>query len=114
MANAEDAAKILEREIHVETGDGFELVERAASVAEAASADHGDVEAGGSSDGSDDEGSLVANASGGMFVHFGGGEIGKIEDHAGMQHSFGESGEFGARHAAPDDGHEPSGKLVIG
>src|SRR4029077_7528543 len=113
-ASLEDAAKIFEREIHVEGGDGFELVERAASWAEGAAADHGDVEAGSSNDGSDDERSLVADAAGGMFVHFGGGEIGEIEDHAGMQHGFGEGGEFGTRHATPDDGHEPGGELVIG
>ena len=30
-----------------------------------------------------------------------------------MEHGFGESCKFGARHAAPQNGHQPCGNLVI-
>ena len=30
-----------------------------------------------------------------------------------MQHGFGERREFGARHAAPQNGHQPCGYLII-
>ena len=68
-----------EGELGVEAGDGFELVESAAGVAEGAAADHGDddsgdsfgggmSEAGGGEDGGDEEGGLVADAAGGVLV----------------------------------------------
>ena len=42
----EGVGKLREVELGVEAGDGFELVERAAGVAEGAAADHGDADAG--------------------------------------------------------------------
>jgi len=44
----------------------------------------------------------------------GAGRSGEIEDYARNEAWPRESGELGARHSAPDDGHEPGGKLVIG
>ena len=75
----EGVAQLGEGELGVEAGDGFELVECAAGVAEGAAADHGDAdagdaggcglsEAGGGEDGGDEEGGLVADASGGVLV----------------------------------------------
>src|SRR4029077_11385199 len=110
----ENAAKFVELEIDVETGDGFKLVERAATVAEAASADHRHVETCGGNDWGDHERGLFSDAAGGVLVNFGRGEAGPIEDRAGMKHSFGERGEFGARHASPENRHQPGGKLIIG
>jgi hypothetical protein len=49
-------------------GDGFQLVQSAAGVAEGAAADHGDGEAAGSGDGSDQEAGLVSHAAGGVLV----------------------------------------------
>ncbi len=37
-----------------------------------------------------------------------------IEDFAGIQHCFSESGELRARHAAQPHSHQPSSHLVIG
>ncbi len=70
MSQRERAAEFCELQIYVEAGDGFQFVERAAGVAEAAAADHGHVEAGRGNDGSDDERSFVADAAGGVLVHF--------------------------------------------
>ena len=113
-AFAENVAEFLEREIDVEAGDGFELIERAAGVAEAAAADHRNGEAARGDDGREDERSLVADAAGGMLVHFFAGKIGEIEDFAGMEHGFGERGDLGAVQAADPRGHEPGGHLVVG
>ena len=98
-----------ELQIYVEAGDRFQLIERAAGVAKAATADHRDVEAGRGDDGSDDERGLVADAAGGVFVHLRGGQVGPIEHLAGIEHGFGEGGELGASHAAPEDGHQKGG-----
>src|ERR1700677_2151352 len=40
-AGFKNAAEFRDRQIHVEAGDGLKLVERAASMAESAAADHG-------------------------------------------------------------------------
>ena len=83
-------------------------------MAQSAAADHGDVEATGSDQRSEHERSFVADAAGGVLVHFLCGKKAEIEDFAGMQHGVGERGGFLARHAAQHDGHEPRGHLVIG
>src|ERR1700676_1718980 len=85
-AFAENAEKFFEREIHVEARDGFEFVERAAGVAETAAADHGNSEPACGNDGSEDERSLIANAAGGMLVHFSAGNAGEIENLARAKH----------------------------
>src|SRR5205823_10523859 len=69
-ASGEHLAHSVRREIYVEAGNRLELIERAASVPEAASADHRYQQAAGSNDGREDEGSLVADATGGMFIDF--------------------------------------------
>ena len=113
-AFAEHAVKILQGEIYVEAGDGFELVERAAGVAEATTADHGNGEASGGGDGGENERGFVADATGGMLVHFSAGDAGEIEDLARAKHGLGERGELGTIDAANPRGHEPGGHLVIG
>src|SRR5262249_23497127 len=113
-AFTKNAAKFFERERGVEAGDGFEFIERATGVAEAAAADHGDVDAARGNDGCEDERSLVANAAGGMFVDFLAGKVGKVDDFAGIEHRFSERREFGAIEPANPGGHEPSGHLVVG
>ncbi len=113
-AFAKDALEIGESERGVEAGDGFELVERAASMAESAAADHRNGEAARGYDGRKDERSLVTYAAGGMLVHFFDGQVGVIDDFTGMQHGFGERGEFSAGQASNPGGHQPGGHLIIG
>ena len=112
-AFAEHAVKLFERKIDVEAGDGFEFIERAAGVTEAAATDHGDGEASCGNNGSEDERSLVANATGGMLVNFSAGNAGEIEDVARAKHGLGERGELGTIDSANPHGHEPGGHLVI-
>ncbi len=76
--------ELLERKVDVETRNGFELIERAAGVAETAPADHGHGEAAGGNDGRQDQRGLVADAAGGVLVHFFAGEIGEIQNFAGI------------------------------
>ncbi len=82
----EHAAKLAQRQIDVEAGDGLQFVQRAAGVAKPAAADHGNSDAGCGDNRRDDERSLVADAAGGMFVHLGARNVGEIEHFAGMQH----------------------------
>ena len=111
----ENAAEPVEREVHVKAGDGFELVERAAAVAQSPAADHGYAQTASRDDGRDHQRRFIANTASGMFVD----ELaavcaGKIEDTAGVEHRFGERGNFGARQATARDRHQPSRHLVIG
>ncbi len=69
-AFAQNPAKLFERQIYVETRNCFQLVERAAGVAQATAADHRNGKAARRNDRSKNEGSLIANPPCGMFVHF--------------------------------------------
>ena len=124
-ALTEDFGEAREGELGVEAGDGFELVERAAGVAEAAAGDHRDAdagdsggrgcgEAGGGEDGGDEERGLVADAAGGVLVDGEGVEGGGVEDLAGVAHGGGEGGELAGVEAALEDGHEERCYLGVG
>ena len=121
----EDVAHLGERELGVEAGDGLELVECAAGVAEAAAADHGDddagdsfgggmSEAGGGEDGGDQEGGFVADSAGGVLVDGEGVEGSGVDDFAGEAHGGGEGGELARVEASEEDGHEEGGDLGVG
>src|ERR1700676_1855045 len=113
-AFAENAEEFSEGEIHVKARNGFEFIERAASVAETASADHGNSESARGDNGSEDERSLITDAASGMFVDFFAGKIGEIDDFAGIEHGFGERGDLRTIEATEPRGHEPGRHLVIG
>lgn len=123
-ALAEDLLEAGEGELGVETGDGFELVQRAAGVAEAAAGDHGDADAGDScdggmgearcgEDGADEEGGLVTNSAGGVFVDGEGMERCRVKGLAGVAHGPGEGGEFVGVEAALKDGHQEGRDLGV-
>ncbi len=113
-AGLENAMELGHGETYAKSGNGFEFVERASGVAQSAAANHGDVEAAGSDQRSQHERSLVADAAGGVLVHFFCGQEAEVEDFAGMQHGVREGGGFLARHSAQHDRHQPRGHLVIG
>ncbi len=69
-ANFEHPSELSHRKVHIESGNGFELVERPAGVAQTSSADHRDNDAGCSYQGSEHQRSLVSHAAGGMLVDF--------------------------------------------
>ena len=121
----EDFAHLGERELGVEAGDGFEFVECASGVTEAAAADHGDDdsgdsfrggmrEAGGGEDWGDEEGCFVADSAGGVFVDGEGVEGFGVGDLAGEAHGFGEGGEFARVEATEEDCHEEGCNLGVG
>lgn len=121
----ESVEELGEVELGVEAGDGLELVECAASVAERAPRDHGDAnagnssgsrrsEAGGGEDGGDEEGGLVADAAGGVFVDCEGVEGRGVEGVAGEAHGGGEGGKLVLIESALEDGHEKRGDLGVG
>ena len=90
VAVGEDAGEVLDGELGVEAGDGFELVEGASGVAEASAGDHGDGEACGGDDGGDEEAGLVAYAAGGVLVYSVGFVVcGALEGFAGEAHGVG-------------------------
>ena len=110
----EQATKFSDRKIYVEAGDGFQLVECAAGVAEAAAADHGDRHARRGGQRSQHQRSFVADAAGGMLVDFARRQGRKIEHVAGMQHRVGQGCGFSARHALQNDRHQPGRHLIVG
>ncbi len=121
----EGKEELIECELRVEAGDGLELVECAAGVAEAAAGDHGDADTGDTcgcwrgkaccgEDGGDEERGLVADAAGGVLVDGEGVEWGGVEDFAGVAHGGGEGGELVRVESALEDGHEECGDLGVG
>ena len=72
-------AELGEGEADAEAGDGLELVQRSAGVAEAAARDHGHVDAAGRGQRSEDQRRLVAHAARGVLVDLGAGQVGEVE-----------------------------------
>src|SRR6185312_7960811 len=100
----ENAAEGGEGQIHIESGNRFELVERSAGMAEPAAADHWnehalaaerDVETGCGNHRRDNERCFVANASRGVLINFAAAQRREIEHLPGVQHSVGKCGELG-------------------
>ena len=95
-------------------GNGFELIQSTAGVAERASADHGHGHAAGRGQGRDEEAGLVADAAGGVLVDGEFAEPRWRELFAGVAHGKGKGAGFVEREAANPCGHQPGGELSIG
>ena len=91
--------KLFGGEVGAEAGDGFELVERAAGVAQGAPGHHGHDDAGGGGQRGHDQAGLIADSAGGVLVHLHAGNRGKIDALARAQHAFGEAADFAVGHA---------------
>ncbi len=113
-ASAEHAAEVHEREVDVEARNGLQLVERAAGVTESSAADHRHAQPAGGRDRRQHQRGLVAYAARRVFVYLAAGQIGKIQHLARVHHRVGQSGDLGASHSSPENGHQPGGNLVIG
>ena len=117
-ALVDDASHLGRRKRGAIARDAFELVESAAGVAERAAAEHGDAQAGGRGDGSDEKGRLVAHAAAGVFID---GRTSRatvrgaaqIELHAGGTHRLRERLNLLRLHAAQERGHEKSAELRV-
>jgi hypothetical protein len=120
----ENVAHLGKRELGIEAGDGFEFVQRAAGVAEAPPADHGDddswncfrggmSEPGGREDRGDEQGCFVADSAGGVLVDGESVERFGVGDLSGEAHGFGERGQLSRIEAAEKDGHQKGADLGV-
>ena len=124
-AFAEDLLEAREGKLGVESGDRFELVERAAGVAEGAAGDHGDADAGDAvrigdcdacrgEDGGDEDGCFVADAAGAVFVDGEGLERPSVEGFSRETHGAGQRCELLGVEAALEGCHEEGSDLGVG
>ena len=109
----DDAAEGLGVGLRGVAGDGVELVERAAGVAEAAAGDHRDEGAAGGERRSEDEADVVADAAGRVLVDDRAGEV-PFQDRAAIAHGEREGDALVGVHAAEEDGHGEGGDLALG
>src|SRR5689334_5519346 len=96
------------------TRNRLELVERAAGVTKTTARDHRHTDTASGDERRDDDRRFVADTAGRMFVGFWFGNVGEVEDVAGVQHGFGECLLLGIVHAVQVNGHEESADLVVG
>ena len=102
-------------EVDGEPGNGLELVERAAGVAEPAAAHLPDRHSAGGDDRPDCDRRLVADAAGRVLVDNLAAERGaEVERAAAADHRVGERVGLGGVQAAEVDGHAEGGELVVG
>ena len=107
-------ARFGEREVGAEPGDRFELVERAAGVAERAARHHRHDDAERRDERREHERHLVADAARRMLVDARPSEVREFEPVAARQHGLGERRGLGAIEAAEKTRHEQRGHLVVG
>ena len=100
-------------ELRAEAGDAFELVECAASDAEAAAGDHRHPDAVAGEQRREHERGFVANAAGAVLVHAHGIVRVPSEHGAAVEHRVGERGGFLRRHALEEDGHRQRAHLIL-
>ena len=107
-------AKLIEREIGAKTGNRFQLVERAAGVAQAAAGNHRHHHARRRRNGRADQAGLIAHAAGRMLIDLDARNVGKDQRLPGAIMHFGERAQFAIRHATEKRGHEERGHLIVG
>ena len=97
-----------QRQSSVEAGNRFQLVQRAASVAQATARNHGHEQATRRGNRSDNQRSLVAYSAGGMLVNLGLRELGEIKHAARPNHRFSQIGSLPEVKTAEKDCHQES------
>ena len=107
-------AELVEVEIGAETGNGFELIQRAAGVAQRAAGNHGNDDARGRGQRRRDQAGFVAHAAGGVLVDFNARDGGEVDCFAGLHHALGEGADFAVGHAGEKHGHKEGGGLIVG
>ena len=106
--------EFLQRKRGAEAGNRFELVERAAGVAEAAARHHRHRGAARNRQRREDQRRLVADAAGAVLVD-GNAELAvELDADAGSHHRVGELRGLVGRHAAQHDRHQQRGGLIVG
>jgi hypothetical protein len=101
--------------IHHVAGQGFQLVQRAAGVAQAAPADHRHHAAAGRHHGRQHQADLVAHTTGGVFVQHRAVQagVGPLQHFTAARHRVGQRHRLGGVHAAQQDGHGQRGGLAV-
>src|SRR5215213_5178744 len=92
----------------------LELIERAASVAQAATGDHRHTNSTRRHERRDDDRGLISNSAGRMLICFWFGNVRKVENVAGVEHGFRQSLLLRLVHAVEVDGHEERADLIVG
>jgi len=83
-------------------------------MSEAASGDHRHGESASRCKGSEDQGNLISDAAGGMFIDLWGTDRSRIDDVSRMHHGVRQSRDLLRIHAAQIDGHRKSTHLIVG
>ena len=109
----DDAAERVEVRLRDVAGDGVQLVERAAGVAEAASGDHRHEAAAGRDRGREHQADGVADAAGRVLVEHGAGQV-PGEHRAGGGHGARQRHALRRRHAAEEHRHGEGRGLALG
>ena len=97
-----------------EAGNRFELVERAAGVAETAARHLRHDDAARRGDRREDDRDLVADAAGAVLADLDAGNVREVDALAGSHHRVGEPAGLLVGHAAQDDRHQQRRRLVVG
>jgi hypothetical protein len=108
------AGEPLDLEIDAEPGDGLELVEGAAGVAQAAARHHRHRDAAGRDRGRQRDRDLVADPAGRVLVDLGPGDRRQVEDVARPHHGVGPGRQLTVVEPAEVDRHEHRGDLIVG
>src|SRR5207253_5391245 len=110
---SQDGLELFDAEIDAVAGDRFELVERAARVAEAAARHLGHDHAARRGERRQHDGDLVADAAGTVLADLDAGNVREIDAVARVDHRGGEPRRFVDGHAAQHDGHQQRRRLVV-
>ena len=105
--------KLVAREVGAEAGNRFQLVQRAARVAQRPARHHRHHHACGGGQWRHHQAGLVAHPASGMLVHLDAGNGGKVRRFTGSQHALGQAADFAVGHARIEHGHEKRGHLVV-
>ncbi len=101
------------RQADAKARNGLQFVERPAGVAQPATADHRNVQAGGGNQRRQHQRSLVTHAAGGVLVHFLRWKKREVKHLARVQHGVGQGSGLLAGHPAQHDRHQPSRDLIV-
>ena len=101
-------------DLNRQPGERLQLVERAAGEAEAPPRELGHADAERGNQWHDDQGELVADAAGAVFVHDRPPDPAQVQLTAGAGHQLGQIGKLLPVHPLTADGHQPCRDLIVG
>ena len=105
---------LIDGEVGPETGNGFQLVQGPARVAQTPSGYHRNRDTACGHHRGKNQRHFVAHAAGGMLVHFDSGDVREVDNLTRVQHHIGECGRLLPVHAPEIHSHQERGHLIIG